>query len=385
MQQQQPIAGPSRYFTPSYPHYATDSGPAATVVVPPPTAGTGASSSPIRLPDGSEYAFDYTAAAGPVDVDENGHPGVAAPGSQQHHGGGGDGVATIEALERGHATLPSRAFQVGGSLTQLGYEEGGGAGAGFGPVQRQEPFATSPATGGYDFGPADPDSAATDVWLASTTTGLDTSTSVPVSNGKGKGPMPRRQPEPHFSPPPPPPATTREGAAAGTRGARKRQRTRTLDYDSELHRGLENGGGGVDGMGAAEGDDADQNDDGSDYLGDDDRIVSYAYLDPDGGDARRRSNGNIDGGGENSHDPAGGDRGDGDDGEYLAASAGAVLEDAAAQDEAEPLYVNAKQYHRILKRRIARARLEEMGRLSRERKVRALALSPPFARHGLTT
>ncbi|BGP40074.1 Transcriptional activator [Rhodotorula kratochvilovae] len=48
--------------------------------------------------------------------------------------------------------------------------------------------------------------------------------------------------------------------------------------------------------------------------------------------------------------------------------AGAVLEEAAAQDEAEPLYVNAKQYHRILKRRMARARLEEMGRLSRERK-----------------
>ncbi|GAA5840789.1 hypothetical protein JCM11251_001698 [Rhodosporidiobolus azoricus] len=50
------------------------------------------------------------------------------------------------------------------------------------------------------------------------------------------------------------------------------------------------------------------------------------------------------------------------------AGAGAVLEEAAAADEAEPLYVNAKQYHRILKRRMARARLEEMGRLSRERK-----------------
>ncbi|GAA5871605.1 hypothetical protein JCM1840_007328 [Sporobolomyces johnsonii] len=49
-------------------------------------------------------------------------------------------------------------------------------------------------------------------------------------------------------------------------------------------------------------------------------------------------------------------------------SAAQVLEEGAAADEAEPLYVNAKQYHRILKRRIARARLEEMGRLSRERK-----------------
>lgn len=39
-----------------------------------------------------------------------------------------------------------------------------------------------------------------------------------------------------------------------------------------------------------------------------------------------------------------------------------------AGDE-EPLYVNAKQYHRILKRRLARARLEELNRLSRSRKV----------------
>lgn len=43
-------------------------------------------------------------------------------------------------------------------------------------------------------------------------------------------------------------------------------------------------------------------------------------------------------------------------------------------DEFEPLYVNAKQYHRIMKRRVARARLEEMGRLSRERKVSLLHL-----------
>ncbi|GJJ06386.1 hypothetical protein Clacol_000577 [Clathrus columnatus] len=34
----------------------------------------------------------------------------------------------------------------------------------------------------------------------------------------------------------------------------------------------------------------------------------------------------------------------------------------------EPLYVNAKQYNRILKRRIARARLEELHRLSKQRK-----------------
>ncbi|TFY72925.1 hypothetical protein EVG20_g73 [Dentipellis fragilis] len=43
-----------------------------------------------------------------------------------------------------------------------------------------------------------------------------------------------------------------------------------------------------------------------------------------------------------------------------------------AQDDTpiddEPLYVNAKQYYRILKRRVARARLEEVHRLSRQRK-----------------
>lgn len=44
----------------------------------------------------------------------------------------------------------------------------------------------------------------------------------------------------------------------------------------------------------------------------------------------------------------------------------------------EPLYVNAKQYHRILKRRIARQRLEEIHKLSRERKVSKhyIALGP---------
>lgn len=37
--------------------------------------------------------------------------------------------------------------------------------------------------------------------------------------------------------------------------------------------------------------------------------------------------------------------------------------------EEEPLYVNAKQYNRIMKRRLARAKLENEGRIPRIRKV----------------
>lgn len=40
----------------------------------------------------------------------------------------------------------------------------------------------------------------------------------------------------------------------------------------------------------------------------------------------------------------------------------------AAPTEEEPLYVNAKQYHRILKRRAARLKLEELHKLERTRK-----------------
>ncbi|CAO3665480.1 unnamed protein product [Umbelopsis ramanniana] len=52
-----------------------------------------------------------------------------------------------------------------------------------------------------------------------------------------------------------------------------------------------------------------------------------------------------------------------------AAAAVAVAPTASTQAaEEEPLYVNAKQYHRILKRRAARARLEEMNRVAKTRK-----------------
>jgi hypothetical protein len=43
---------------------------------------------------------------------------------------------------------------------------------------------------------------------------------------------------------------------------------------------------------------------------------------------------------------------------------------ADEEDYEEIMYVNAKQYHRILKRRAARARLEELHRQSSDRKVR---------------
>lgn len=52
-----------------------------------------------------------------------------------------------------------------------------------------------------------------------------------------------------------------------------------------------------------------------------------------------------------------------------ASAASAQTTVASEPTEEEPLYVNAKQYNRILKRRAARAKLEAEGRIPRERKV----------------
>jgi hypothetical protein len=43
--------------------------------------------------------------------------------------------------------------------------------------------------------------------------------------------------------------------------------------------------------------------------------------------------------------------------------------------EEESLYVNAKQYERILKRRAARARLQALGQVAKARKVSSFSLS----------
>ncbi|WWC62553.1 uncharacterized protein I303_105149 [Kwoniella dejecticola CBS 10117] len=96
--------------------------------------------------------------------------------------------------------------------------------------------------------------------------------------------------------------------------------------------------------------------DGEDYLQHDDDEDDDEERDPNGGmindeedeDLVKIENGDSD----QAHQQEGGGDGDGD----------------VDVDNEEPLYVNAKQYHRILKRRLARARLEELNRLVRSRK-----------------
>jgi hypothetical protein len=74
--------------------------------------------------------------------------------------------------------------------------------------------------------------------------------------------------------------------------------------------------------------------------------------------------------------PAGGAPGVGVDAtavQHMAAAvAGTPSQAVVPPQEDEPLYVNAKQYHRILKRRAVRARLEEQNRLAKQRKVGVL-------------
>ena len=69
------------------------------------------------------------------------------------------------------------------------------------------------------------------------------------------------------------------------------------------------------------------------------------------------------------------------------AAAAAVMQDPqdASDDRDQPLYVNAKQYHRILKRRQARARLEASGKIPKERRVSSVNKLPSCSAERLNT
>ncbi|GJN89393.1 hypothetical protein Rhopal_002373-T1 [Rhodotorula paludigena] len=167
--------------------------------------------------------------------------------------------------------------------------------------------------------------------------------------------------------------SSRKAAAAGLRAVRAAAAADGEPDDAEYWNahygpGADGAGGGGYGYEAAAGAGGSDGYGGRGALGDDATAAGgSAYASPAAA-AAAAAYGALGGGGG-----AGGATGPGTPSSSSAlldatGGAGAVLEEAAAQDEAEPLYVNAKQYHRILKRRMARARLEEMGRLSRERK-----------------
>lgn len=57
-------------------------------------------------------------------------------------------------------------------------------------------------------------------------------------------------------------------------------------------------------------------------------------------------------------------------------SEGATATSGCGGSDEEPLlYVNARQYKRILKRRAARAKLHEQGRIPKERPVRSITFT----------
>lgn len=157
-------------------------------------------------------------------------------------------------------------------------------------------------------------------------------------------------------------------------------------------------GGGANDASASE-DEPEDDDSGDEFHPDDPYGAERsAGRRASGGSSRAKKNGHQNGNGNGNgrakrpraapmrYDEASGDEGEGEaeageesfEAERDPAEAAFVGGDdgglaQAGGDEHEPLYVNAKQYHRILKRRMARARLEEMGRLSRQRKVSSVA------------
>ena len=66
------------------------------------------------------------------------------------------------------------------------------------------------------------------------------------------------------------------------------------------------------------------------------------------------------------------------DGNNVASTSGIQrLQEAELLDD-QPLYVNAKPYHRILKRRQQRAKLEAQGKIPKERRVKLQQLLVSF-------